>query len=56
MIHVMQFIKREHAEYCARSIPQAEFVYLHGVGHFAPLQRPEQFNSAMLAFLGTAPS
>jgi len=49
-----QFIKREHAEYLARSIPNAEFVELHGVSHFAPLQRPEQFNSAMLAFLGTA--
>ena len=47
-----EFIKREHAEYLARSIPNAEFVYLPGVSHFAPLQRPEQFNSAMLAFLG----
>lgn len=47
-----EFIKREHAEYLARSIPNAEFVYLAGVSHFAPLQRPEQFNSAMLAFLG----
>ena len=47
-----EFIKREHAEYLARSIPNAEFVNLHGVSHFAPLQRPEQFNSAMLAFLG----
>jgi len=46
-----EFIKREHAEYLARSIPDAEFVYLPGVSHFAPLQRPEQFNSAMLAFL-----
>jgi pimeloyl-ACP methyl ester carboxylesterase len=47
-----EFIKREHAEYLARSIPTAEFVNLPGVSHFAPLQRPEQFNSAMLAFLG----
>lgn len=47
-----EFIKREHAEYLARSIPNAEFVHLAGVSHFAPLQRPEQFNSAMLAFLG----
>jgi len=46
-----EFIKREHAEYLARSIPNAEFIYLPGVSHFAPLQRPEQFNSAMLAFL-----
>lgn len=47
-----EFIKREHAEYLARSIPNAEFIYLPGVSHFAPLQRPEQFNSVMLAFLG----
>jgi pimeloyl-ACP methyl ester carboxylesterase len=47
-----EFIKREHAEYLARSIPNAEFVYLPGVSHFAPLQRPEQFNRAMIAFLG----
>jgi len=46
-----EFIKREHAAYLARSIPNAEFIYLPGVSHFAPLQRPEQFNSAMLAFL-----
>ncbi len=49
-----EFIKRDHAEYLARSIPNAELVNLHGVSHFAPLQRPEQFNSAMLAFLGNA--
>ena len=47
-----EFIKREHAEYLAQSIPHAEFIYLPGVSHFAPLQRPDQFNSAMLAFLG----
>jgi pimeloyl-ACP methyl ester carboxylesterase len=47
-----EFIKREHAEYLARSIPNAEFIELPGVSHFAPLQRPEQFNIVMLAFLG----
>jgi pimeloyl-ACP methyl ester carboxylesterase len=47
-----EFIKREHAEYLASSIPNAEFIFLPGVSHFAPLQRPEQFNSAVLAFLG----
>jgi pimeloyl-ACP methyl ester carboxylesterase len=47
-----EFIKREHAEYLARSIPNAELVNLRGVSHFAPLQRPEQFNVAILAFLG----
>jgi pimeloyl-ACP methyl ester carboxylesterase len=49
-----EFIKREHAEYLGRSIPAAEFVELPGVSHFAPLQRPEQFNRAMLAFLAKA--
>jgi pimeloyl-ACP methyl ester carboxylesterase len=47
-----EFIKREHAEYLAHSIPNAEFVDLPGVSHFAPLQRPAQFNRVMLAFLG----
>ena len=46
-----EFIKREHAEYLARSIPGADFILLPGVSHFAPLQRPEQFNAAVLAFL-----
>ena len=46
-----EFIKREHAEYLARSIPNAQLVNLHGVSHFAPLQRPAYFNAAMLAFL-----
>jgi pimeloyl-ACP methyl ester carboxylesterase len=47
-----EFIKPEHAEYLARSIPGAELILLPGVSHFAPLQRPEQFNSVMRAFLG----
>jgi pimeloyl-ACP methyl ester carboxylesterase len=47
-----EFIKREHSEYLAGSIPNAEFVLLAGVSHFVPLQRPELFNKAILAFLG----
>jgi pimeloyl-ACP methyl ester carboxylesterase len=46
-----EFIKQEHAEYLARTIPGAEFVFLPGVSHFAPLQRPRLFNEAVLAFL-----
>ena len=46
-----EFIKPEHAEYLARSIPGAELIRLSGVSHFAPLQRPKLFNPAMLAFL-----
>ncbi len=47
-----EFIKPEHAEYLARSIPGAELIRLPGVSHFAPLQRPDQFNGVLLAFLG----
>ncbi|MGQ7936039.1 alpha/beta fold hydrolase [Paraburkholderia sp. D1E] len=46
-----EFIKPEHAEYLARSIPGAALTLLPGVSHFAPLQRPAQFNRVMLAFL-----
>ena len=46
-----EFIKREHAKYLASTILGAEFIFLPGVSHFAPLQRPEQFNVPMLAFL-----
>jgi len=46
-----EFIKRDHADYLARSIPGAELILLPGVSHFAPLQRPDQFNGAVRAFL-----
>lgn len=49
-----EFIRREHAEYMARTLPSAELVILNGVSHFAPLQRPGQFNSALLNFCSTA--
>jgi pimeloyl-ACP methyl ester carboxylesterase len=46
-----ELIKLEHAEYLARSIPRAELLILRDVSHFAPLQRPDDFNCAMLAFI-----
>lgn len=46
-----EFIKREHAEYLARSIPGAALIELPGVSHFAPLQRPDLFNGAVRGFL-----
>lgn len=49
-----EFIKPAHAAYLARTIPGAELVPLPGVSHFAPLQRPAEFNAAMLRFLGRA--
>lgn len=46
-----EFIKLEHAEYLARTIPGAKLTVLSGVSHFAPLQRPELFNSVLRTFL-----
>jgi len=50
-----EFIKREHAEYLAETIPGASLHMLSGVSHFAPVQRPDVFNAAMLAFLSALP-
>jgi len=46
-----EFIRLEHAEYLARTIPGARLILLPGVTHFAPLQRPQQFNSVLQTFL-----
>jgi pimeloyl-ACP methyl ester carboxylesterase len=46
-----EFIRREHLEYMAQTIPGARFLLLPGVSHFAPLQRPEAFSRAVLDFL-----
>jgi pimeloyl-ACP methyl ester carboxylesterase len=48
----MNLSKREHAEYLAQAIPYSEFIALNSVSHFAPLQRPKQFNTAVLEFVG----
>ena len=47
-----EFIKPEHAQYLARMLPDAELIGLPDVSHFAPLQRPEEFNRVMLGFAG----
>jgi len=47
-----EFIRPEHARYLAESIPNAKLLFLKDVTHFAPLQRPEFFNSVILEFLG----
>jgi pimeloyl-ACP methyl ester carboxylesterase len=46
-----EFITREHVEYLGRTIPGATVVILPDVTHFAPLQRPETFNRAMIDYL-----
>ena len=45
-------IKREHTEYIAATIPHAGLLILPNVSHFAFLQDPDQFNFAILHFLG----
>jgi len=35
-----EFIEREHAEYLAETIPNARYLLVPEVSHFAPLQRP----------------
>jgi pimeloyl-ACP methyl ester carboxylesterase len=46
-----EFIRPEHAEYLARTLPRAGLIMLPGVSHFAPVQRPAQFNTAVLDWL-----
>jgi pimeloyl-ACP methyl ester carboxylesterase len=46
-----EFIRLEHAEYLARTIPGAKLLLLADVTHFAPLQRPDQFNTVLQTFL-----
>ena len=46
-----EFIKPDHAEYLAMTIPGAELVKLAGVSHFAPLQQPAAFAQTVLAFI-----
>jgi pimeloyl-ACP methyl ester carboxylesterase len=47
-----EFIKPDHADYLAATIPGARRLALPGVSHFAPLQRPALFNATILDFLG----
>lgn len=46
-----EFIRLEHAQYLAQTIPGATFTLLPGVSHFAPLQRPALFNNMLLGLL-----
>ncbi|MFO7591788.1 MAG: alpha/beta hydrolase [Acidimicrobiia bacterium] len=46
-----EFIRGDHTAYVAESLPNAVLVLLDGVGHFAPVQRPELFDRTVAAFL-----
>jgi len=50
-----EFIKPQHIEYIAKTVPRGRFVLLPEVSHFAPLQRPELFNATILDFLRSLP-
>lgn len=41
----------ERSERLAKALPNAEFVNIEGAGHLSCLERPEDFNGALLAFL-----
>lgn len=45
-------IKREHTDYMAATIPGARLLILANTSHFAFLQDPVTFNTAILSFLG----
>ncbi|MBN9220225.1 MAG: alpha/beta fold hydrolase [Mesorhizobium sp.] len=47
-----EFISDQHARYLADCIDGSELIILPDVSHFAPLQRPAEFNSVLLTFLG----
>jgi pimeloyl-ACP methyl ester carboxylesterase len=46
-----EIIRRSHSEEIAKRIPNAKFVLLRGVSHFALLQDPKGFNASVRAFL-----
>jgi pimeloyl-ACP methyl ester carboxylesterase len=46
-----EFIRREHTEHLADSIPGAGLLILPDASHFAPLQAPALFSAAVLQFL-----
>lgn len=50
-----EFIQLEHAKYIARSLGNARFELLEGLGRFAPIQDPATFNEVLLRCLSTIP-
>jgi pimeloyl-ACP methyl ester carboxylesterase len=50
-----EFIRREHLQYLARTIPAATYRELPGVSHFAPIQDPSLFNAFMCELIWKLP-
>ena len=50
-----EFIRLEHLQYLARTIPVGTYTQLSGVSHFAPIQDPQLFNSFLADFIARLP-
>jgi pimeloyl-ACP methyl ester carboxylesterase len=44
-------LTRQSVQAMADAMPQAKFVLIPGVGHYAPKQTPDAFNKTVLDFL-----
>jgi pimeloyl-ACP methyl ester carboxylesterase len=49
-----EFVKPEHTLQLAELIPSADLIIMPGVGHFAPIQQPEEFNRIVLEYLAAS--
>ncbi len=50
-----EIVRQDHLRAMARLIPRAQVVLIPEASHFAPWQRPEAFNQAVLGFLAASP-
>lgn len=48
-------IKKQHTELIAKSVPGAELYLVPGATHYAPQEKPQLFNQAVLDFLARQP-
>jgi pimeloyl-ACP methyl ester carboxylesterase len=48
-----EFIPADQPEHMAELIPNATLFIMPDVGHFAPIQKPEEFNKIMLNYLAS---
>jgi pimeloyl-ACP methyl ester carboxylesterase len=46
-----EIVRPQHTAYLGKAVPGAKLIILNGVSHFAPMQKPDAFNAAMLSFL-----
>lgn len=46
-----EFIESSHSEYIAASLPNSYFETMEGLGHFAPIQDPDEFNRVIVKYV-----